>query len=77
MQRFTRRFLSALCIFRCVGQHRCAGGQSSDPARHVWCHAVSQLPAGKSALLVIDFQNEYFTGQDADPGRRRRTGQHP
>lgn len=24
---------------------------------------VSALPAGKSALLVIDFQNEYFTGK--------------
>nr|WP_256673929.1 isochorismatase family protein [Pseudomonas fluorescens] len=24
---------------------------------------VSELPAGKSALLVIDFQNEYFTGR--------------
>ncbi|MFI8223464.1 cysteine hydrolase family protein [Pseudomonas sp. NPDC085632] len=63
MQRFTRRFLSA-CAFSGV---LASTGVLADnhPTIRAMSGAtpVSQLPAGKSALLVIDFQNEYFTGR--------------
>ncbi|CRM57443.1 cysteine hydrolase family protein [Pseudomonas sp. 25 R 14] len=63
MQRFTRRFLAA-CAFS--GVVASAGAMADDhPTIRAMSGAkpVSELPAGKSALLVIDFQNEYFTGK--------------
>lgn len=63
MQRFTRRFLAA-CAFS--GVIASTGALADDhPTIRAMSGAtpVSQLPAGKTALLVIDFQNEYFTGK--------------
>ncbi len=63
MQRFTRRFLAA-CAFS--GVIASSGAMADDhPTIRAMSGAkpVSELPAGKSALLVIDFQNEYFTGR--------------
>lgn len=63
MQRFSRRFLAA-CAFS--GIIASAGALAEDhPTIRAMSGAkpVSELPAGKSALLVIDFQNEYFTGR--------------
>jgi nicotinamidase-related amidase len=63
MQHFTRRFLAA-CAFS--GVVASTGVLADDhPTIRAMSGAtpVSQLPAGKTALLVIDFQNEYFTGK--------------
>ncbi|WP_073521756.1 cysteine hydrolase family protein [Pseudomonas fluorescens] len=63
MQRFTRRFLAACAISGVIAS---AGAMADDhPTIRSMSGAkpVSELPAGKSALLVIDFQNEYFTGR--------------
>lgn len=63
MQRFTRHFL-AVCAFS--GIIASAGALAEDhPTIRAMSGAapISQLSAGKSALLVIDFQNEYFNGK--------------
>lgn len=63
MQRFTRRLMSA-CAFSSV-----VASTSAIANDHLTIRAMSgaeqikQLPANKTALLVIDFQNEYFTGK--------------
>ncbi|WP_277758506.1 isochorismatase family protein [Pseudomonas sp. A34-9] len=63
MQRFTRRFLSA-CAFSGVLASTGALADSHPTIRAMsGATPVNQLPASKSALLVIDFQNEYFTGK--------------
>ncbi|WP_445178958.1 cysteine hydrolase family protein [Pseudomonas sp. McL0111] len=64
MQRFTRRFLSA-CAISGVLASTGAMADNSHPTIRAMSGATptQQLPAGKSALLVIDFQNEYFTGK--------------
>ncbi len=63
MQRFTRRFLAA-CAFSGVMASASAMADNHPTIRAMsGATPVSQLPAGKSALLVIDFQNEYFTGK--------------
>lgn len=63
MQRLTRRFLSA-CAFSGVLASTAALADNHPTLRAMsGATPVSQLPAGKSALLVIDFQNEYFTGK--------------
>ncbi|KAF1030672.1 MAG: Streptothricin hydrolase [Pseudomonas sp.] len=63
MQRFTRRFLAA-CAFCGVIASTAAVADDHPTIRALsGSTQVSQLPAGKTALLVIDFQNEYFTGK--------------
>ncbi|MGZ9669012.1 cysteine hydrolase family protein [Pseudomonas sp. GNP014] len=63
MQRFTRRFLSA-CAFSGVLASTGAVADSQPTLRAMsGATPLSQLPTGKTALLVIDFQNEYFSGR--------------
>ncbi|MBK5528653.1 isochorismatase family protein [Pseudomonas sp. TH08] len=63
MQRFTRRFLAA-CAFSGVLASTAAVAGSHPTIRAMsGATPTDHLPAGKSALLVIDFQNEYFTGR--------------
>lgn len=63
MQRFTRRLLAA-CAFSGIVASTGALAEVHPTIRAMSGAApVNQLPAGKTALLVIDFQNEYFTGK--------------
>lgn len=63
MHRFTRRLLSA-CVLSGIIASANASAENHPTIRAMSGAApVSELPAGKSALLVIDFQNEYFTGK--------------
>ncbi|MGU9851865.1 cysteine hydrolase family protein [Pseudomonas koreensis] len=62
MQNFTRRFLTA-CAFSGVLASTGAIADSHPTIRAMsGATPVDHLPAGKSALIVIDFQNEYFSG---------------
>ncbi|PMY64395.1 MULTISPECIES: cysteine hydrolase family protein [Pseudomonas] len=68
MQRFTRRFLAA-CAFSGIVASTAALAEGHPTIRAMsGAMPVNELPAGKSALLVIDFQNEYFTGKMPIPG---------
>lgn len=63
MQRFTRRFMAA-CAFSGVVASTCVMAQDHTTIRAMsGAEQIKQLPAGKTALLIIDFQNEYFTGK--------------
>jgi nicotinamidase-related amidase len=63
MQRFTRRFLAA-CAFSGIVASSGALAEKHPTIRAMsGATPTSQLPVGKTALLVIDFQNEYFTGK--------------
>ncbi|WLH14520.1 cysteine hydrolase family protein [Pseudomonas hefeiensis] len=63
MQRFARRFLAA-CAFSGVVASTGALADAHPTIRAMsGAEPIKQLPAGKTALLVIDFQNEYFTGK--------------
>lgn len=63
MYRFTRRLLSA-CVFSGIIASTNAMADSHPTIRAMsGATPISELAAGKSALLVIDFQNEYFTGK--------------
>jgi len=63
MQRFTRRFLAA-CAFSGIVASSGALAENHPTIRAMsGATPTSQLPVGKTALLVIDFQNEYFTGK--------------
>lgn len=63
MQRFTRRLLAA-CAFSGIVASTGALADAHPTIRAMaGAEPVNQLPAGKTALLVIDFQNEYFTGK--------------
>ena len=63
MQRFTRRLLAA-CAFSGIVTSTGALADTRPTIRAMaGAEPVNQLPAGKTALLVIDFQNEYFTGK--------------
>jgi nicotinamidase-related amidase len=63
MQNLTRRFLTA-CAFSGVLASSGAIADSHPTIRAMsGATPVDHLPAGKSALLVIDFQNEYFKGR--------------
>lgn len=63
MHRFTRRLLSA-CVFSGIIASANASADTHPTIRAMsGATPISELPAGKSALLVIDFQNEYFTGK--------------
>lgn len=52
-----------MCIFRCNGQQRSDGDNHPTIRALSGATPVDHLPAGKSALVVIDFQNEYFSGR--------------
>lgn len=63
MQNFTRRFLTA-CAFSGVLASSAAMADNHPTIRALsGATPVDHLPAGKSALVVIDFQNEYFSGR--------------
>jgi nicotinamidase-related amidase len=63
MQNFTRRFLTA-CAFSGVLASTGAIADSHPTIRAMsGATPADHLPAGKSALVVIDFQNEYFSGR--------------
>ncbi|WP_025108894.1 cysteine hydrolase family protein [Pseudomonas sp. H1h] len=63
MQNFTRRWLAA-CAFSGVLASTAAMADNHPTIRAMsGATTVDHLPAGKSALLVIDFQNEYFSGR--------------
>lgn len=63
MQNFTRRFLTA-CAFSGVMASSAAMADNHPTIRAMsGATPVDHLPAGKSALVVIDFQNEYFSGR--------------
>ncbi|MFJ2282213.1 cysteine hydrolase family protein [Pseudomonas sp. NPDC087803] len=63
MQNFTRRFLTA-CAFSGVLASTGAMADSHPTIRAMsGATPLDHLPAGKSALVVIDFQNEYFSGK--------------
>ncbi|EZP33407.1 cysteine hydrolase family protein [Pseudomonas sp. RIT288] len=63
MQNFTRRFLTA-CAFSGVLASSAAMADNHPTIRAMsGATPVDHLPAGKSALVVIDFQNEYFSGR--------------
>jgi nicotinamidase-related amidase len=63
MQNFTRRFLTA-CAFSGVLASSAAMADNHPTIRAMsGAKPVDHLPAGKSALVVIDFQNEYFSGR--------------
>ncbi|CAI8824679.1 Cysteine hydrolase [Pseudomonas sp. IT-93MI4] len=63
MQNFTRRFLTA-CAFSGVMASSAAMADNHPTIRALsGATPVDHLPAGKSALVVIDFQNEYFSGK--------------
>ncbi|AZD30817.1 cysteine hydrolase family protein [Pseudomonas chlororaphis] len=63
MQRFTRRFLAACAFFGIIASTGALAEGHPTIRAMSGATPVSELPAGKSALLVIDFQNEYFTGR--------------
>ncbi|QBR31397.1 MULTISPECIES: cysteine hydrolase family protein [Pseudomonas] len=63
MQNFTRRFLTA-CAFSGVMASTAAMADNHPTIRAMsGATPADHLPAGKSALVVIDFQNEYFSGR--------------
>ena len=63
MQNFTRRLLTA-CAFSGVLASTAAIADNHPTIRAMsGAMPVDHLPAGKSALIVIDFQNEYFSGR--------------
>jgi len=63
MQNFTRRFLTA-CAFSGVLASSAAMADNHPTIRAMsGATPADHLPAGKSALVVIDFQNEYFSGR--------------
>ncbi|HHS7808643.1 isochorismatase family protein [Pseudomonas jessenii] len=63
MQNFTRRFLTA-CAFSGVMASSAAIADNHPTIRAMsGATPADHLPAGKSALVVIDFQNEYFSGR--------------
>lgn len=62
MQGFTRRFLTA-CVLSGVAASSAMADASPTIRAMSGAEPIKQLTAGKTALLVIDFQNEYFTGK--------------
>ncbi|UZE19932.1 isochorismatase family protein [Pseudomonas sp. B21-054] len=63
MQCFTRRFLAACAFFGIVASTGALAEVHPTIRAMAGAQPTSELPAGKTALLVIDFQNEYFTGK--------------
>ncbi|KAF0864116.1 cysteine hydrolase family protein [Pseudomonas sp. LD120] len=63
MQHFTRRFLAA-CAFSGIVASGVAMANDQPTIRALsGVTPIKQLPVNKTALLVIDFQNEYFSGR--------------
>lgn len=62
MIQFTRRFLSA-CVLSGVAASSVLASEQPTIRAMFGAAPVEQLSRGKTALLVIDFQNEYFTGR--------------
>ncbi|MDY0836540.1 cysteine hydrolase family protein [Pseudomonas sp. SED1] len=63
MQLFTHRFMTA-CVFSSLVASGSAMANEHPTIRAMsGAEQIKQLPNNKTALLVIDFQNEYFTGK--------------
>lgn len=62
MQGFTRRFMSA-CVLSAVAASSAMADTSPTIRAMFGAEPIKQLAAAKTALLVIDFQNEYFSGK--------------
>jgi nicotinamidase-related amidase len=62
MFQFTRRFLGA-CVLSGVAASSALANEQPTIRAMFGATPVEQLHRGKTALLVIDFQNEYFTGR--------------
>jgi nicotinamidase-related amidase len=62
MQNFTRRLMSA-CVLSAVAASSAMADTSPTIRAMFGAEPIKQLSAGKTALLVIDFQNEYFSGK--------------
>lgn len=62
MLRFSRRLLTA-CVFSGVAAASAVAEQHPSIRAMSGATAVDHFARGKAALLVIDFQNEYFTGR--------------
>lgn len=63
MQRFTRRFMAACAFSGVVASSSVMANDHQTIRAMSGAEQIKQLPANKTALLVIDFQNEYFTGK--------------
>ncbi|MFP2768872.1 cysteine hydrolase family protein [Oceanisphaera sp. KMM 10153] len=63
MQRIIRRLLTACALSGAIASAGALAAEHPTIRAMSGATPVSQLPAGKTALLVIDFQNEYFTGR--------------
>jgi nicotinamidase-related amidase len=63
MQSFTRRFLAACAFSGVVASSSVLANDHPTIRAMSGAEPVKQLVASKSALVVIDFQNEYFTGK--------------
>ncbi|WP_226504041.1 isochorismatase family protein [Pseudomonas sp. MWU16-30317] len=62
MFRFTRRLLSA-CVLSAVAASSALANEQPTLRAMFGATPLEHLDRGKTALLVIDFQNEYFTGR--------------
>lgn len=62
MQAFTRRLMSA-CVLSAVAASSAMADTSPTIRAMFGAEPIKQLAAAKTALLVIDFQNEYFSGK--------------
>jgi nicotinamidase-related amidase len=62
---FPRRLLCASLLAAATGSAAAGSNTEVQPTIRAMSGAVpvQQLPTGKTALVVIDFQNEYFTGK--------------
>lgn len=63
MQRFTRRFMAACVLSTVVASGAAIANDHPTIRAMSGAEQITQLPAAKTALIVIDFQNEYFTGR--------------
>ena len=63
MQRFTRRFMAACVLSTVVASGAAIANDHPTIRAMSGAEQIKQLPAAKTALIVIDFQNEYFTGR--------------
>lgn len=63
MQNFTRRFLTACAFFGVLASSAAMADNHPTIRAMSGATPADHLPAGKSALVVIDFQNEYFSGR--------------
>lgn len=71
MQRFTRRFMAACVLSTVVASGAAIANDHPTIRAMSGAEQIKQLPAAKTALIVIDFQNEYFTGRMPIPDGKR------